>query len=217
MPMRDLRRSYEMKALNREDLHPHPIEQFRTWFDGATQGEWPDWLEPNAMTLATYDVARSRVDARIVLLKHVDERGFMFFTNYLSEKGQQMAAHSSASLVFYWPHMEQQVRIRGQIAKTDRQTSEHYFHSRPRSSQLGAAASSQSRALVSREELEGKVQELAAMYENREVPCPTHWGGYILAPDEIEFWQGRSDRLHDRFLYQLQSNRVTWEISRLSP
>jgi pyridoxamine-phosphate oxidase len=143
----------------------------------------------------------------------------MFFSNYASEKGQQLAAHPQASLVIYWPHMEQQVRIQGTVSRTDRETSERYFHARPRSSQLGAAASAQSEPIADRHVLEAEVARLDAQYRGREVPCPEHWGGYLVKPHEIEFWQGRSDRLHDRFVYRRGSPAAVhpWNIERLSP
>ncbi len=167
------------------------------------------------MTLSTYNPASAQITSRIVLLKHLDERGFMFFTNYLSDKGKQLVEHPQASLVFYWPHMERQVRVLGHVSKTDRATSEHYFHSRPRSSQLGAAASQQSKVIADRQVLEAEVARLDALYQDQQVPCPEHWGGLLLAPYEIEFWQGRQDRLHDRFVYRKQGD--LWEIARLSP
>lgn len=215
MTMRDLRRNYDMKALEREHLASHPVQQFHRWFEEAQAASPPDWLELNAMTLATYDPHTQQVTARIVLLKHLDERGFMFFTNYLSHKGAQIGSHLQVSLVFYWPHMERQVRVVGQVSKTDRETSEHYFHSRPRSSQLGAAASRQSSEIESRQVLEAEVARLDALYKDEQVPCPEHWGGYLIAPYEVEFWQGRLDRLHDRFVYRKKND--TWHIARLSP
>ena len=215
MTMRDLRRNYDMKALEREDLAGHPVNQFHKWFEEARDASPPDWLELNAMTLATYDPDQQQVTARIVLLKHLDERGFMFFTNYLSDKGTQLSLHHQASLVFYWPHMERQVRVLGRVSKTDRQTSEHYFHSRPRTSQLGAAASQQSKVIESREVLQAEVARLDKLYQDQQVPCPDHWGGLLLQPYEIEFWQGRLDRLHDRFAYRKTGE--AWTIVRLSP
>ncbi len=213
--MRDLRRNYDLKALERQDLAAHPVNQFHKWFEEVRDASPPDWLELNAMTLSTYDRTSSQVTARIVLLKHLDERGFMFFTNYASDKGAQLADHPQASLVFYWPHMERQVRVVGHVSKTDRATSEHYFHSRPRSSQLGAAASQQSREIENRQVLEAEVARLDALYENQQVPCPEHWGGLLLQPTVVEFWQGRQDRLHDRFVYRKQGD--SWSIARLSP
>lgn len=215
MTMRDLRRNYEMKALERSDLAAHPVNQFHKWFEEARDASPPDWLELNAMTLATYDRQAQQVTARIVLLKHIDERGFMFFTNYLSDKGTQLSDHPQASLVFYWPHIERQVRIVGRVSKTDRATSEHYFHSRPRTSQLGAAASQQSSEIEDRQVLEAEVARLDALYQDQQVPCPEHWGGLLVEPYEIEFWQGRLDRLHDRFVYRKQAD--SWTIARLSP
>lgn len=219
MTMRDLRRNYALKALNRDELDSDPIAQFQRWFLEATDTDHPEWLELNAMTLATYDPQSQQVYARIVLLKHFDASGFMFFSNYTSDKGRQLAAHPQASLVIYWPHMEQQVRIVGTVSRTDRQTSQRYFHARPRSSQLGAAASAQSQPVSNRQQLEAEVARLDQLYHGGEVPCPEHWGGYLVSPHEIEFWQGRSDRLHDRFVYRLtdKTPQPSWTIERLSP
>lgn len=214
--MRELRRNYELKTLEREDLASDPLAQFQLWWDEAIEAEHPDWLELNAVSLATYDPQSRRVDARMVLLKHVDERGLMFFTNYESAKGHQVAEHPAASMVMYWPHLERQVRVQGQIVKTDRQTSERYFHERPRSSQLGAAASQQSARIASRRLLEEEVARLDALYAGVEVPCPEHWGGYILQPTRMEFWQGRRDRLHDRFQYT-KEDQGGWAVARLAP
>jgi pyridoxamine 5'-phosphate oxidase len=220
MPMRDLRRNYELKALNREDLFPDPIEQFHHWFADAQAAERPNWLELNAMTLATYDIDAQQVSARMVLLKHVDAHGFTFFSNYDSDKGRQLASHPSASLVLYWPHIERQVRVQGTVTKTDIETSARYFHARPRSSQLGAAASMQSAPVADRHVLEAEVARLDKLYQGREIPRPEHWGGYVVSPCSIEFWQGRRDRLHDRFLYRRESAALedrSWAIERLSP
>lgn len=219
MPMRDLRRDYELTALNREDLLPDPIEQFHSWFADAQAAERPDWLELNAMTLATYDVASQQVAARMVLLKHVDHEGFTFFTNYDSDKGRQMAAHPQVGLVLYWPHIERQVRIQGRATKTDAETSTRYFHARPRSSQLGAAASQQSAPVPDWHVLEAEVARLDKLYHGQEIPRPEHWGGYRVRPSSVEFWQGRRDRLHDRFLYRAvgPNDSSRWTIERLSP
>lgn len=220
MPMRDLRRDYELKALNRDDLRPDPIDQFHNWFADAQNAEHPDWLELNAMTLATYDADTGLVAARMVLLKHVDAEGFTFFTNYDSDKGRQLASHPQASLVLYWPHIERQVRVQGQVTMTDAATSAHYFHARPRSSQLGAAASMQSAPVADRHVLEAEVARLDELYRGQPIPRPEHWGGYTVRPDAIEFWQGRRDRLHDRFLYRRGKDgrgSAEWSIERLSP
>lgn len=217
MTMRDLRRNYKSSALEQEDLAADPLEQFHRWFAEAEAAEHPDWLELNAMTLATSD--GKQVYARVVLLKHVDERGYMFFTSYGSAKGQQLTNYPLASLVFYWPHMERQVRVQGSVSKTDRETSEQYFHARPRSSQLGAAASQQSAPVENRQMLEAEVARLAELYSDQEIPCPESWGGFVVKPHEIEFWQGRADRLHDRFVYRLLNEKTVgrWSIARLSP
>jgi pyridoxamine 5'-phosphate oxidase len=219
MTMRDLRRNYNVGALEREDLADDPLQQFEQWFADAEAVEHPAWLELNAMTLATYDAATGQVYARVVLLKHVDEQGFLFFTNYESDKGRQLAGHPAASLVFYWPHLERQVRVQGRVTKSDRETSEQYFHARPRSSQLSAAASCQSSAIADRTLLEAEVARLAELYHDQEIPCPEQWGGLLVKPHEIEFWQGRADRLHDRFVYRQtsQSSADPWTITRLSP
>lgn len=200
--MKELRRNYEMKSLELENLAVEPIAQFERWFDEAQAVERPDWLEINAMTLATYDKSAQQVAARIVLLKFVDDRGFTFFTNYDSDKGRQLGAHPQASLVIYWPHVERQVRVQGHVTLTDAATSTRYFHARPRASQLGAAASHQSTPVADRQVLEQEVARLDALYQGIEVPRPDAWGGYVLRPTAVEFWQGRRDRLHDRFLYR---------------
>jgi pyridoxamine 5'-phosphate oxidase len=171
-------------------------------------------LDLNAMTLATAD-KHGRPSARIVLLKGLDERGFMFYTNYNSRKGHELAENPEAALVFYWPEQERQVTIAGQVSKLPKAESEAYFESRPRGSQIGAWASDQSAVVGDRTELEKKWQEFEAKFP-KEVPCPEHWGGYVLAPKRMEFWQGRPNRLHDRFRYTRQNDK-SWSIERLSP
>lgn len=219
MTIKHFRRSYEQKALDRADLVNDPVEQFGEWFSEANEVDKPEWLEVNAMTLSTYETATGCVAARIVLLKHFDAAGFTFFTNYQSDKGQQLLAHPRASLVFYWPHVERQVRIEGSVSQTDRATSEQYFAERPRASQLGAVVSSQSRPILGRQELDEAVAKLVAEYGDRPIPCPQNWGGFRLKPTRIEFWQGRPDRLHDRFVYIRSADMSTnsWSIQRLSP
>ncbi len=167
------------------------------------------------MTLATAD-ERGFVTARIVLLKGYSEAGFMFFTNYDSAKGQQLLENPRASLVFYWPHVERQIRVNGSVTKTEAATSDKYFHARPRGSQLGAVASAQSQPLADRQSLEQQAAELDQRYADQEIPRPDYWGGYLLEPDSLEFWQGRNNRLHDRFSYDLEAGGK-WKITRLAP
>lgn len=217
LDLRALRRRYRHGRLEPADLDPDPLRQFRAWLDEAVAA---DLLEPTAMTLATADAA-GRPAARMVLLKELDARGFVFFTNYDSRKGRELAANPRAALLFWWAALERQVRIEGAVERTSREASEAYFRSRPRGSRLGALASPQSRPLASREELEARVAELAASYpegdgDGREIPRPEHWGGYRLVPDALEFWQGRDDRLHDRVLYR-QDPEGTWTRTRLAP
>ncbi len=216
MDLKDLRRSYQEGRLAREDLASEPMSQFQAWFDQAQQAPSAPWFEANAMTLSTAD-ARGRVTARIVLLKHVMDSGFVFFTNYQSEKAEQLEQNPLASLVFYWPHVERQVRIEGAVAKTDAALSSQYFHARPRGSQLSAAASPQSKAVDSRESLVDMTMSLAEKFEGQEIPCPEFWGGYVLQPERVEFWQGRPSRLHDRFTYQRLDDGDEWKITRLAP
>ena len=198
-------------VLSETDLDPNPVVQFARWFAEARQKS-PD---PEAMTLATADES-GLVSARIVLLKHVDERGFVFYTNYNSRKGNQLRDNPRAALSFYWPELDRQVRIEGAVVKTTEQESDIYFASRPRGSQLGAWASEQSRVIPGRGDLDARFHELETTYRGVAVPRPPHWGGYRVIPVWIEFWQGREDRLHDRFRYTLREPH-DWVIERLSP
>jgi pyridoxamine 5'-phosphate oxidase len=207
----DLRREYASRALDESQADQDPIRQFTQWFDEAANSQI---LDVNAMTLATVS-ADGEPAARIVLLKGFDENGFVFYTNYESAKGQALAAHPRASLLFFWRELERQVRITGSITKVSRGESEEYFHSRPFESQIGAWASAQSTTLPSRVPLEERYAELAAKYAGKAVPLPPFWGGYRVAPERMEFWQGRKSRLHDRLLYT--RNGETWARSRLSP
>lgn len=216
LPARELaaiRTDYVKAGLTENDADADPIAQFRAWFDQAVSAEVP---EPNAMTLATA-TKEAEPSARIVLLKGFDERGFVFFTNYESEKGRELAENPRASLCFFWSPLERQVRVKGNVTKVTREESEQYFHSRPRGSQLGAWASRQSEVIASRLQLE---QELASLQqkhgETSQIPLPPFWGGYRVAPRSVEFWQGRSSRLHDRLLYSRQADG-TWARERLSP
>jgi pyridoxamine 5'-phosphate oxidase len=211
----DLRQEYAQAELDRTHVADDPIDQFRDWFDEALDAEVH---EPNAMTLATAppDAAPS---ARIVLLKGVDERGFRFYTNYESQKGQELAENPNVALVFWWPPLERQVRIEGRAERLPEAESTEYFHSRPRGSQLGAWASPQSRVVDSREALEQNLEEVTAEYEDEEtIPRPPHWGGYVVRPTTIEFWQGRPNRLHDRLQYHRDSLESSdWTLERLAP
>lgn len=211
MSLQDLRRHYALKTLEHADLHPDPIEQFRYWLTEALDAQV---LEPNAMTLATADAA-GRPSARVVLLKGVDEQGFRFFTNYESRKAQELQSNPYAALAFAWLELERQVRIEGRVARVSREESEVYFQSRPHASQLGAWVSRQSEPIDGREVLEERFEALRAQYPEGEVPLPPFWGGYLIEPYAIEFWQGRESRLHDRFRYQRQDD--AWEITRLAP
>ncbi|WP_299492259.1 pyridoxamine 5'-phosphate oxidase [Acaryochloris sp. IP29b_bin.137] len=207
----DLRCDYRLKALLETEVNANPIQQFQLWFDQALQADLP---EPNAMTLATVS-ADGRPSARIVLLKGVDPAGFVFYTNYQSRKGQELAATPWAALVFWWAELERQVRIEGRVSKVSDTETETYFDSRPRGSQLGAWASEQSQVICDRIVLEQRLQDLEQQYQDQSIPRPPHWGGYRLQPDLIEFWQGRPNRLHDRLCYQRQDQ--SWALQRLSP
>lgn len=208
----DLRREYATRALTEAEAHADPIQQFSLWFGEALKAEL---LDTNAMTLATAS-RDGRPSARIVLLKGFDEAGFVFFTNYDSAKARDLADNPRASLLLFWAVLERQVRITGQVSRTSTDESEKYFHSRPFESQIGAWASAQSRAVNDRAALETRYAALAAKYAGGTVPLPPFWGGYRVAPESIEFWQGRKSRLHDRLVYTLQADG-TWSRSRLAP
>jgi len=210
MSLSDLRREYTSAGLREQDCDASPIRQFAKWFQDALAANLPD---PNAMTLATCPPG-GQPSARIVLLKGVDERGFTFFTNYLSRKGQELAANPLAAVVFFWPEIERQVRVEGQVGKVTPSESDEYHRTRPRGSQFGAWCSEQSEVVAGRDVLEARLYELERKYPG-EVPRPPHWGGYRLVPDMIEFWQGRPNRLHDRIRYRLVNG--AWIIERLSP
>jgi len=192
-----IRTDYQLASLNEAEVGDNPFDFFQKWFK---QAEESGVQEVNAMTLATANVW-GMPSARIVLLKGLDKDGFTFFTNYDSEKGRQIADEQSVALLFFWKELERQVRIEGTAHKISAQESDAYFHSRPKGSQIGAAASPQSQILDSREELEERVKELEQQYANSEIPRPENWGGYKVIPEKIEFWQGRSSRLHDRIVF----------------
>jgi pyridoxamine 5'-phosphate oxidase len=206
-----LRNEYTRAGLKESDADPDPIAQFRRWFDEALAA---DLHEPNAMTLATA-TPDGRPSARVVLLKGFDERGFVFYTNYEGRKGGELGANPRCALAFYWGELERQVRVDGRASRVPEEESDEYFRSRPRGSQLGAWASEQSRPVKGREELEERLRGLEAEYEGREVPRPPFWGGYLVEPEVIEFWQGRENRLHDRLVYRRSGG--SWRRERLQP
>lgn len=211
--LRHLREEYASGKLDENEAPADPIELFTTWMNEAIQAQLP---EPNAMTLATINSIR-RPCARVVLLKSFDHNGFVFFTNYNSNKGKELAEHPFGALVFNWLELHRQVRIEGEIEKVSEEESTAYFNERPRGSQIGAWASPQSSPIPNRAFLESEFHQWEEKFEDKELlPRPPHWGGYLLRPDRVEFWQGRISRLHDRLSYGLQSNRH-WLLERLAP
>jgi pyridoxamine 5'-phosphate oxidase len=207
-----LRRDYALMSLSESDVDADPIVQFTRWFEQALAGEI---TEPNAMTVAT--ATRDGIpSARMVLLKGFDERGFVFYTNYESQKGRELAENPVAALVFHWVELHRQVRVAGVVERVSAEESDAYFQSRPRGSRLGAWVSHQSAVLTGREELEVRLAALVAQYGEGEIPLPPYWGGYRVIPASVEFWQGRPSRLHDRLRYSRQPDD-SWRIERLSP
>ncbi|MBK8194271.1 MAG: pyridoxamine 5'-phosphate oxidase [Lewinellaceae bacterium] len=208
----DIRRSYALESLSKNDVSPDPIAQFGHWFREALNSDLP---EPNAMTLATA-TRDGKPSARTVLLKGFDDQGFVFYTNYESRKGRELAENPNVALLFAWLELERQIRIEGTVEKVSREASLHYFQSRPKGSQIGAWASPQSRVIESREVLEKNVDALLNEHAQSDVlPLPPFWGGYLVRPLVIEFWQGRESRLHDRICYTKTSG--AWQITRLAP
>jgi pyridoxamine 5'-phosphate oxidase len=234
MAISDMRREYRLGVLDRADLASDPVSQFQRWFDAASSkggGRLRRFcvdvykafhslvtgssFEANSMVLATagHD---GQPSARVVLLKGVDGRGFTFFTNYQSRKGRELADNPRAAAVFYWPDLERQVCIMGSVTPLSREESEEYFHSRPRGSQIGTWASDQSAVVADRAELVAKFRQIEARFAGKDIAIPPQWGGYVLKPERIEFWQGRPSRMHDRFCYtRIAENQ--WSIDRLSP
>lgn len=207
-----LRKEYQRGALLESDAPPEPIGLFTSWLQTAVES---GLREPNAMTLATVN-AQSRPSARVVLLKSFDEGGFVWFTNYESRKGRELAANPYAALVFWWGELERQVRIEGRVGQTPAAESDAYYHSRPLGARLGAWVSAQSSVIANRHVLEERLGELTARYAHDEPRRPPFWGGYRLIPDSIEFWQGGLHRLHDRLLYR-RTDGGAWQLERLSP
>lgn len=208
--LRDIRKNYQQCRLDEKDLTPHPYDLFQVWLTDAIKSKQD---EPTAMTLAT--CADGHPDTRIVLLKELSREGFIFFTNYNSTKGRQIEKNKYVALNFLWTKLERQVRVKGIIQKLGIDQSTDYFHSRPRDSQLGAWASEQSSEIGNRDELESRFRHFQELFEGKEIGKPNHWGGYLVVPNEIEFWQGRQNRLHDRFRYLLENDR--WIVKRLAP
>jgi pyridoxamine 5'-phosphate oxidase len=209
----DLRKTYAQRTLTEADVLPDAVQQFRVWLDEALAAHLD---EPTAMTLATVG-ADGQPTTRVVLLKGLpNDAGFLFYTNYESRKGQELAVHPLAALNFFWPALERQVRVEGRVEKAPQELSDQYFQSRPRASQVGAWASPQSQIIGSREELEQREKEIEQRFANENpLPRPPHWGGFILRPYRLEFWQGRPSRLHDRIVYERVANE--WQRSRLAP
>ncbi len=209
--LEDLRKNYKLKSLDTKDVKLNPFEQFAQWFDEVLNSEL---IEPNAMILATAD-KNGKPSARTLLLKGFSEKGFVFYTNYESRKGKELAENKNAAILFYWPELERQVRIEGKVEIISRKESEKYFKTRPFKSKVGAWASNQSEVISSRFIIIKKFLYYLAKFHSKDIPIPDNWGGYILIPESFEFWQGRPNRLHDRVRYRLDNE--IWVIERLSP
>lgn len=214
LAIENLRQEYRQAVLNEADAKASPLEQFQDWLQQALAAELP---EPHAMTLATVS-PEGLPSARTVLLRSVDSAGFVFYTNYQSRKGRDIAHQPGVCLLFYWPELERQVRVEGLASQLPAAVSDAYFASRPRGSQIGAHASPQSEVLPDRTSLEAREQSLAARFADQNVPRPEHWGGYCVKPHYFEFWQGRPSRLHDRLVYLPDAAQPQgWKIQRLAP
>jgi pyridoxamine 5'-phosphate oxidase len=207
-----MRKEYTQQSLDTSDVATDPIEQFNHWFNEAQRAEIP---EPNAMHLSTVS-SENRPSGRIVLLKGIENRQFLFYTNYQSRKGQEIDQTPYVALTFFWAELERQVRIEGTVSQVDEQTSTEYFHSRPRDSQIGAWTSPQSQSIENRDVLDERKADFTQKFADQKVPRPPQWGGYAVSPEAIEFWQGRPSRLHDRILYR-RSSDDSWKIQRLAP
>lgn len=211
MSIADIRKDYQLKSLSEQEVDQNPFAQFSVWWNEAVQS---DIIEVNAMALSTV-TSTGKPSSRIVLLKGYDEEGFVFFTNYSSDKGRQLMQNHFAALLFFWKELERQVRIEGVVSKVSEEESDAYFNSRPVGSRLGAWASPQSQKISDREVLNNELMKFTEQFDQENIPRPAHWGGYRVKPTRIEFWQGRSNRLHDRILYEQDNDN--WQISRLAP
>ncbi len=207
----DLRRNYKLKSLDQKDVLENPFEQFSVWFEEAMHSKLP---EPNALILATA-TKEGIPSVRALLLKGFDEKGFIFYTNYESRKGKELAENKNASILFFWPEIERQIRLEGTVEKISKIESKRYFDTRPYKSRIGAWASNQSEVIGSRFVIVKKFLKYFIKFHSKEIPLPPYWGGFILIPDTFEFWQGRANRLHDRVRYKLADGK--WKIERLSP
>lgn len=210
--IKDLRQHYETRTLEEDNANKDPFKLFQLWLDEALAA---DFVEPNAMNIATVN-QDGEISSRMVLLKGFDAQGFVFFTNYESHKASDIASTNKAALNIWWDKLHRQVRVNGTVEKVSRDETVDYFHSRPRGSQIGAIASRQSQVIKNHATLEKAYKEIEATYTDQEIPCPDHWGGYRVIPEQFEFWQGRPNRLHDRLRYA-KANTGDWVIDRLSP
>lgn len=209
--LNSIRHDFAKQTLDELDVINNPIDQFAKWFEEAVGAQV---IDPNAMTLCSA-TKEGKPSARIVLLRNFSENGFVYYSNYNSRKGSEIAENPNCALLFFWPELERQIRMEGIVQKQSSEESDLYFNSRPRESKLGAWTSEQSKKILNRDVLNKEYEKIALQYPNENVPRPPHWGGYLLKPATIEFWQGRPNRLHDRILYTFENNN--WKIERLAP